>query len=63
MTLLKMSKVMNLSSTSPAIESVDSKNIRRNCMWVEDLLDEEMLALLEPVRDLYWYEGLPRNRD
>ncbi len=49
------------------VGSADPENIRRNCRWIEEPLDEELLAevlgILEPVKDLCWYEGLPENSD
>ena len=49
------------------VGSADPENIRRNCRWIEEPVDEELLAevleILEPVRDLCWYEGLPENSD
>ena len=49
------------------VGSADPENIRRNCRWIEEPVDEELLAevleILEPVKDLCWYEGLPENSD
>ncbi|MFP6633659.1 MAG: aldo/keto reductase [Planctomycetota bacterium] len=49
------------------VGSADPENIRRNCRWIEEPLDEELLAevrkIFEPVKDLCWYEGLPENSD
>ena len=49
------------------VGSADPENIRRNCSWIEEPLDEELLEevleILAPVKDLCWYEGLPENRD
>jgi len=49
------------------VGSADPDNIRRNCRWIEEPLDGELLAkvqeLLTPVKDLCWYEGLPENSD
>jgi aryl-alcohol dehydrogenase-like predicted oxidoreductase len=49
------------------VGSADPENIRRNCRWIEEPLDEELLAevraIFESVKDLCWYEGLPENSD
>jgi L-galactose dehydrogenase len=49
------------------VGSADPENIRRNCRWIEEPLDEELLGevleILQPVKDLCWYEGLPENSD
>ena len=49
------------------VGSADPENIRRNCRWIEEPLDEELLgdvrAILDPVKDICWYEGLPENSD
>ena len=49
------------------VGSADPENIRRSCRWIEEPLDEELLAevraIFEPVKNLCWYEGLPENSD
>ena len=47
------------------VGSADPENIRKNCRWIEEPLDGELLAevlaIFGPVKDLCWYEGLAEN--
>lgn len=58
-------------TTSPCVSTVvgsaSPANVRRNLVWIEEPIDDDLLASIEailaPVRDLGWVSGRSGNQD